>query len=82
MRMECSGCLVLHRDATVAFCTEELDGGHCPGYERPHLAGTMSCRVKPALVRCQHCEQSLQLRLLFSVPFPVLLPSRSPAVVN
>lgn len=78
----CNGCLVLHRDATVAFCTEELDGGSCVGYDRPHRAGTMPCRITPRVVRCRHCEQTLQLRLLFSESFHPELPERTPTLVN
>lgn len=78
----CCGCLVLHRDGSVAFCTEELDGRSCTGYQGRHLGGTMPCRIAPRLVRCQHCQRTLQLRLLFATPFVPSLPERSPALVN
>src|SRR5271163_974554 len=35
----CDGCLVLHRDGEIAYCSEELDGKTCAGYDMPHLAG-------------------------------------------
>lgn len=82
MRASCEGCLVLHRDATVAFCTEELDGRLCLGYDRRHLAGTMSCRVEPKVVRCGHCQRSLQLRLIYSIPYQAPRPLMSRALVN
>lgn len=78
----CGGCLVLHRDGMVAYCTEELDGRPCIGYGARHLAGTMPCRVAPLIVQCRHCQQSLQLRLIFAVPFVPPLPVRAPALVN
>lgn len=82
MRAACGGCLVMHRDGSVAFCTEELDGRPCAGYGERHLGGTMSCRVAPRLVRCLHCQQTMQLRLLFAAPFVPPMPARSPALVN
>ncbi|MDA8071744.1 MAG: hypothetical protein M0Z82_09130 [Actinomycetota bacterium] len=82
VRASCEGCLVLHRDATVAFCTEELDGRLCLGYDRRHLAGTMPCRVEPKVVRCEHCQRSLQLMLVFSIPYQPPRPLGNPALVN
>ena len=67
----CNGCLVLHRDGMIAFCSEELDGRRCEGYGHPHLAGTMSCRVAPWAVRCLHCEHAMQYRLIVA---PVFVP--------
>lgn len=78
----CGGCLVLHRDGSVAFCTEELDGRPCAGYGQRHLGGTMPCRVAPRLVSCMHCQQTLQLRILYSAPFVPTHPERTPALVN
>lgn len=78
----CSGCLVVHRDGTVAYCTEELDGGHCAGYDHRHLAGTMPCRVSPLVVRCQHCQEVMQLRLVLATPFQPHLPNRDPVWTN
>ena len=57
----CNGCLVLHRDGEIAYCSEELDGNDCAGYELPHLAGVMACRVTPRGSRCQHCDQAMQI---------------------
>ncbi len=71
----CDGCLVLHRDGAVAFCSEELDGRRCAGYDHPHLGGYMSCRVAPRAVRCRRCEHAMQFRLMIApgfVPEPVL----------
>ena len=59
----CNGCLVLHRDGEVAYCSEELDGGTCSGYDVPHLAGIMACRVTPRGTRCRHCDEVMRNRL-------------------
>jgi len=75
----CEGCLVLHRDGEIAFCTEELDGRACAGYHRPHLAGVMSCRVVPQRVRCRRCERAMQYRLMVA---PEFHPDLEPAGVN
>lgn len=82
MRQVCEGCLVVHRDGLIAFCTEELDGRPCRGHGLPHLGGLMPCRVVPRLVRCLHCTQVLQLRIVYSAPFVPSLPMRDPALVN
>lgn len=82
MRAVCCGCLVLHRDGSVAFCTEELDGRPCGGYEHRHIGGTMPCRIDPRTVQCMHCRKAMQLRLMFAPPFEALQPERSPALVN
>jgi hypothetical protein len=65
----CNGCLVLHRDGEIAYCSEELDGNDCAGYELPHLAGVMACRVTPRGSRCQHCDQAMQFRLIMAPDF-------------
>jgi len=65
----CNGCLVVHRDGAVAFCSEELDGGRCDGYEMAHLAGIMSCRVSPRSPRCHHCEDIMRHRLAVAPDF-------------
>jgi hypothetical protein len=75
----CDGCLVLHRDGMVAFCTEELDGRHCEGYDAPHLAGVMSCRVSPRKVNCRRCQQAMQYRLMVA---PEFVPEIAPAGIN
>ena len=65
----CDGCLVLHRDGEIAYCTEELDGGSCAGYQVPHLAGVMACRVTPRGLRCRHCDEVMARRLLAAPEF-------------
>lgn len=82
MRQVCHGCLVVHRDGLVAFCTEDLDGRRCRGAHLPHLGGSMPCRVVPRIVRCLHCQRTLQIRLAFAPPFVPPLPDRTPALVN
>ncbi len=75
----CEGCLVLHRDGVVAFCSEELDGRTCAGYGHRHLAGLMSCRVEPRVVRCRRCQQAMQFRLIIA---PAYVPERELVAVN
>ena len=65
----CNGCLVLHRDGEVAYCSEELDGGLCSGYDVPHLAGIMACRVTPRGTRCRHCDDVMRNRLIMAPDF-------------
>ncbi|HXQ43096.1 MAG TPA: hypothetical protein VN816_00530 [Acidimicrobiales bacterium] len=65
----CNGCLVLHRDGEVAYCSEELDGGACSGYDVPHLAGIMACRVTPRGTRCRHCDDVMRNRLIMAPDF-------------
>jgi hypothetical protein len=65
----CNGCLVLHRDGEVAYCSEELDGNSCTGYGEPHLAGVMACRITPLGKRCAHCDEVMRLRLALAPAF-------------
>lgn len=65
----CNGCLVLHRDGEIAYCSEELDGKDCTGYSEPHLAGVMACRVTPRGKRCHHCDEAMKRRLMMAPPF-------------
>jgi hypothetical protein len=65
----CNGCLVVHRDGVVAYCSEELDGGQCDGYEMAHLAGIMSCQVSPRSTRCPHCGDVMGQRLAVAPDF-------------
>lgn len=65
----CNGCLVLHRDGEIAYCSEELDGGTCVGYHVPHLAGVMACRVTPRGSRCRHCDEVMGRRLVRAPEF-------------
>jgi hypothetical protein len=74
----CDGCLVLHRDGAVAYCTEELDGRGCSGYDQPHLAGVMPCRVQPYRVRCRRCQHALQFRLIIAPDYEPELDLVSP----
>lgn len=64
----CNGCLVVHRDGEVAYCSEELDGKSCTGYGEPHLAGLMACRVTRAQ-RCSYCDEAMRRRLTEARPF-------------
>ena len=41
----CAGQLVVHRDGTVAYCTEENAGRACAGEDHPHRGGFFACRV-------------------------------------
>jgi hypothetical protein len=65
----CDGCLVLHRDGEIAYCSEELDGRSCAGYDLPHLAGLMACRITPRGSRCRHCDDVMRLRLMMAPDF-------------
>lgn len=65
----CNGCLVVHRDGVVAYCSEELDGGRCDGYEMAHLAGIMSCRITPRTTPCRHCTGVMSRRLAVAPAF-------------
>ena len=60
---KCNGCLVVHRDGTIAYCSEELDARPCAGHEAPHSAGVLACRVSPHWSRCLYCDTVLQHRL-------------------
>lgn len=75
----CDGCLVLHRDGEIAYCSEELDGRPCAGYGEPHLAGVMSCRVSPRRVVCRRCQHAMQFRLIVA---PEYVPELTPVDVN
>jgi hypothetical protein len=41
----CPGQLVVHRDGTVAYCTEDTGGHACLGEDRTHRGGFLACRV-------------------------------------
>ncbi|HLI73633.1 MAG TPA: hypothetical protein VKU86_07110 [Acidimicrobiales bacterium] len=75
----CDGCLVLHRDGEVAYCSLELDGKECEGYDLPHLAGVMACRITPRGTRCTHCDQAMRARLRAA---PVFVPDELRSIVN
>ncbi|HZU79052.1 MAG TPA: hypothetical protein VE991_03985 [Acidimicrobiales bacterium] len=48
----CPGQLVVHRDGSVAYCTEDQHGAVCAGEDRPHRRGIFACR----LVSDDHCD--------------------------
>jgi hypothetical protein len=50
----CAGQLVVHRDGTVAYCSEENTGGTCAGEDRPHRGGFFACRVVDG-DNCPYC---------------------------
>ena len=75
----CDGCLVLHRDGEIAYCSEELDGRPCAGYDMPHLAGVMACRVTPRGSRCQHCDDVMCRRLMMA---PTFVPGDLHTITN
>lgn len=51
----CPGQLVVHRDGSVAYCTEEQAGRTCAGEDRPHRRGVFACRLVNRDA-CQHCN--------------------------
>ncbi len=75
----CNGCLVVHSDGEVAYCSEELDGNTCTGYGEPHLAGVMACRITPRGKRCAHCDEAMRRRLLVA---PAFVPQIQRVLVN
>ena len=50
----CPGQLVVHRDGTVAYCTEEAAGRRCGGEDHPHRGGFFACRVVDG-DNCSYC---------------------------
>ena len=50
----CPGQLVVHRDGTVAYCTEGAAGRRCAGEDHPHRAGFFACRVVDG-DNCAYC---------------------------
>lgn len=59
----CYGSLVLHRDGTIAYCSEELGGGRCAGFQLPHFAAPLTCRVSNTSSRCKVCDTRKAWRL-------------------
>jgi hypothetical protein len=53
----CPGQLVVHRDGTVAYCTEENAGRRCAGEDRPHRGGFFACRVVDG-DSCTYCAET------------------------
>ncbi len=51
----CPGQLVVHRDGTVAYCTEDTDGRRCAGEDHPHRGGFFACRVVDG-ESCAYCS--------------------------
>jgi hypothetical protein len=54
----CPGQLVVHRDGTVAYCTEKNAGRPCAGEDRPHRGGFFACRVVDGN-QCRYCTDAL-----------------------
>ncbi len=50
----CPGQLVVHRDGTVAYCTEATAGRRCAGEDHPHRGGFFACRVVDG-DNCSYC---------------------------
>jgi hypothetical protein len=50
----CPGQLVVHRDGTVAYCTEDAAERRCAGEDHPHRAGFFACRVVDG-DNCAYC---------------------------
>ena len=50
----CPGQLVVHRDGTVAYCTEGTAGRTCAGEDHPHRGGFFACRVVEG-DNCAYC---------------------------
>jgi hypothetical protein len=50
----CPGQLVVHRDGTVAHCTETIAGRRCAGEDRPHRGGFLACRLVDG-DNCSYC---------------------------
>ncbi|MGA2520660.1 MAG: hypothetical protein ABSG81_07565 [Acidimicrobiales bacterium] len=46
---------MVHRDGTVAYCTEETAGGTCAGEDHPHRGGFFACRLVDG-DHCQYCN--------------------------
>jgi hypothetical protein len=65
----CNGCLVVHRDGAVAYCSQELDDGLCSGYETVHEAGILSCSVAPRKHPCRYCHDVMRHRLVCAPAF-------------
>ncbi|HXQ62695.1 MAG TPA: hypothetical protein VN796_10195 [Acidimicrobiales bacterium] len=53
----CLGQLIVHRDGTVAYCTEETAGRTCPGEDHPHRGGFFAHR----LVTRHSCPRCIQV---------------------
>ena len=51
----CAGQLVVHRDGTVAYCTEERAGRPCAGEDHPHRGGFFACRLVEG-PGCAYCS--------------------------
>ena len=51
----CAGQLVVHRDGTVAYCTEVNAGRPCAGEDHPHRGGFFACRVVDGET-CAYCN--------------------------
>ncbi len=50
----CAGQLVVHRDGSVAYCSQERSGHSCAGEDRPHRRGVVACRLV-STESCPYC---------------------------
>ena len=51
----CPGQLVVHRDGSVASCSEHRAGRSCAGEDLPHRRGFLACRIVEHGA-CTYCE--------------------------
>ena len=51
----CPGQLVVHRDGSVASCSEDRAGRGCAGEDHPHRRGIHACRIVER-GDCSYCE--------------------------
>lgn len=51
----CPGTLLYHLDASLAACTEELEGRGCPGPDRAHQGGSTTCEAVLGPSACELC---------------------------
>ncbi|MHB8330123.1 MAG: hypothetical protein ACYDD6_10965 [Acidimicrobiales bacterium] len=51
----CAGQLVVHRDGSVAYCTEERAARSCTGEDKPHRSGVFACRLVEG-DSCSYCH--------------------------
>ena len=51
----CAGQLVVHRDGSMAYCSEERAGRSCAGEDHPHRGGFVACRLVDES-DCEYCS--------------------------
>ncbi len=59
-------CIATERSPTAP---RSSTAGSCAGYDMPHLAGVMACRITPRGTRCRHCDEVMRLRLIMAPDF-------------